>query len=224
MNPIYKPTNCPEDWREFLADPDKHWKTGYSAKSMAHSWEDAKGLPEEISKTIESAFGHTPEPLIIIPEFKVPLKGGSRDSQNDAFLLARIGDQTASIMIEGKVKESFGPLIGEWFKNPSDGKTERLKFLCDTLGTAFPPPDHLRYQLFHRTASAILTADRFKTDIAIMLVQSFSQEHIWWDDFKAFAKYMDTETELGKLSKTPLKTSVPTYIGWVTGHPKYLLK
>ena len=122
MNPIYKPTKGSEDWREFLADPEKHWKTGYSAKSMAYSWEGANGIPEEISKTIETAFGKSPEPLIIIPEFKVPLKGGNRDSQNDAFLLARIGDQTASIMVEGKVRESFGPLIDVWFENPSEGK------------------------------------------------------------------------------------------------------
>jgi len=57
-----------------------------------------------------------------------------------------------------------------------------------------------------------------------MIVQSFYQEHVWWDDFKAFGVYMDTNSKLGKLSKTLLKTSVPTYIGWVTGHPKYLLK
>lgn len=224
MNPVYKPTKSPDDWREFLADPVKHWRTGYSAKSMAHSWEEAKGIPKEVSKTIVAAFGHIPEPLIIIPEFKVPLKGRGADSQNDAFLLARIGDQTASIMIEGKVNESFGPRIGEWFKDPSDGKTERLKFLCETLGTAFPPPEHLRYQLFHRTASAILTANRFKSDVAIMLVQSFSQEHVWWDDFKTFGEYMDVQPELGQLYRTPLQTSVPTYVGWVTGHAKYLTR
>ncbi|MGJ8564020.1 MAG: DUF6946 family protein [Alphaproteobacteria bacterium] len=224
MNPIYKPTKSPDDWREFLADPVKHWRTGYSAKSMAYSWEEAKGIPKEVSETIETAFGHIPEPLIIIPEFKVPLKGGNRDSQNDAFLLARVGDQTASIMIEGKVNESFGPRISEWFKDPSDGKTERLKFLCETLGTFFPPPEHLRYQLFHRTASAILTANRFKTDIAIMLVQSFSQEHMWWDDFKAFGEYMGVKSALGELCEAPTETSVPTYIGWVTGHARFLKK
>ena len=122
MSPIYKPTKSPEDWRETLADPLKHWKTGFSAKSMAHSWEESDGVSEEISKAIEAAFGNPPEPLIIIPEFKVPLKGGDSESQNDAFLLARIGNLTASIMIEGKVNEPFDKIIGEWFKNPSEGK------------------------------------------------------------------------------------------------------
>lgn len=224
MSNIYKPTKGPTDWKAFLADPDKQWKTGFSAKSMAYAWEESDGVPEEISRTIQDAFGESPEPLIIIPEFKVPLKGGNRDSQNDAFLLAKIGDKTASIMIEGKVRESFGPLIGEWFHNPSQGKKDRLEYLCDTLGTPFPPPEHLRYQLFHRTASAILTANRFKTDMAIMLVQSFSQDHMWWEDFQNFATYMNAEVELGKLAKSPMKTSVPTFIGWVTGHQKYLSK
>ena len=72
----YLQAQNPEDWREFLADPVKHWKTGFSAKSMAHSWEESDGVPEEISKIIQTAFGNLPEPLIIIPEFKVPLKDG----------------------------------------------------------------------------------------------------------------------------------------------------
>ncbi len=53
MTPIYKPTKTPECWREFLADPIKHWRTGYSAKSMAFSWEEADGVPEEIAVSIE---------------------------------------------------------------------------------------------------------------------------------------------------------------------------
>ncbi len=154
----------------------------------------------------------------------MPLKGGNRDSQNDAFLLARIGEQTAAIMIEGKVNESFGPLLGDWFKEPSAGKAERLAFLCETLGASFPPPDDLRYQLFHRTASAILTANRFKTDIAIMLVQSFSQENVWLEDFEAFGKYLGATPSLGKLARTAVETTVPTYIGWVTGAAKFLQK
>ena len=67
MNPIYKPTTNPEDWKEFLADPEKHWKTGYSAKSMAYSWEEAEGVPSEIRIILEDKFNADIEPLIIIP-------------------------------------------------------------------------------------------------------------------------------------------------------------
>ena len=54
MSNIYKPTKGPTDWKAFLADPDKQWKTGFSAKSMAYAWEESDGVPEkyhEPSKT-----------------------------------------------------------------------------------------------------------------------------------------------------------------------------
>jgi len=224
MTPIYKPTTKPEDWKDFLADPEKHWKTGYSAKAMAYSWKESAGIPAEIRKILEDRFKAEIEPLIIIPEYKVALPGGRRDSQNDAFLLARIGDLTAAIMVEGKVNESFGPTIKDWYKNPSEGKQKRLKFLCDKLGSSFPPPDHLRYQLFHRTASPILTALKFKTDIAIMLVHSFSQDHIWREDFDNFTTYLHAEPHASGLIRLPSKAAPPTYVGWVTGDPQYLDK
>ena len=191
---------------------------------MAYAWEDADGVPKDVADIIKTEFGATLEPIFIIPEFKVALKGGQRESQNDVFLWARIGEKTAAIMVEGKVNESFGPLIGEWFKNPTQGKKTRLEFLCQQLGAVFPPPNHLRYQLFHRTVSAILTARRCKADMAIMLVQSFSQDHLWWEDFEAFADYLNITPERGQLSQTALTLDMPTYIGWVTGHPKYLSK
>ena len=101
MSKIFKPTRGADDWRNFLADPILHWKTGDSAKSMAYSWEEATGIPSTIRKILQDKFGAEIEPLIIIPEYKVALPGGNRDSQNDAFLLTRIGDLTAAIMIEG---------------------------------------------------------------------------------------------------------------------------
>jgi|GEM_PF-3281653 len=32
MSKIYTPTNGVSDWQSLLADPIKHWKTGYSAR------------------------------------------------------------------------------------------------------------------------------------------------------------------------------------------------
>ena len=170
MSIIYKPTQNPDCWREFLADPDGHWKTGFSAKSMAHAWEEENGMPARIRDAIQKALSGKLEPLIVIPEYKVPLPGQGGDSQNDAFVLARIGSQTAAIMVEGKVNESFDVELTDWMKRASDNKKVRLSGLCDILGLGYPPNLSLRYQLLHRTASAIITAEKFKTDIAIMLV------------------------------------------------------
>lgn len=42
-------TSGPQDWQALLADPEKHWKSGYSARTLAHSWEAAEGFPSEVS-------------------------------------------------------------------------------------------------------------------------------------------------------------------------------
>ena len=45
----YVPSGGPLAWRDFLADPHKQWRTGYSAKALAHSWEAQDGLPPEVT-------------------------------------------------------------------------------------------------------------------------------------------------------------------------------
>src|SRR5690606_1009209 len=96
-----------------------------------------------------------------IPEHKVPLAGGRGDSQNDVFALIRFDGQTSAVMIEGKVNEPFGPTVGEWFATPSEGKIGRMRHLCEVLGLSAEPPANIRYQLLHRTASALIEARRF---------------------------------------------------------------
>ena len=163
--------------------------------------------------------------MCIRDRYKVPLPGGRTQSQNDAFVLARIGDQTAVIMIEGKVEEPFGDPISNWFDPNSKGKIERHDYLAQTLSLTESPPVHLRYQLFHRTASAIIEAARSKADLAIMLVHSFSQTHKWFGDYAAFADLMKCEgAHLGNVVKSDLETQRPLYLGWVAGNPVYLTR
>jgi len=33
---FYRVINGPEDWKPLLAEPEKHWRTGYSAKTLAY--------------------------------------------------------------------------------------------------------------------------------------------------------------------------------------------
>ena len=88
----------------------KQWKAGYSARTLAHCWEAADGFPSEVaqalSQTTDALLANL-MPLLAVPEFKVPLPGGPRASQNDLFVLARSSSGPVSIMVEGKVKESF---------------------------------------------------------------------------------------------------------------------
>jgi|GEM_PF-2810066 len=159
-------TRGPEDWRALLADPVKHWRTGYSARTLAHSWEAADGFPPEVASAVSSS--HDPllaglAPVLAIPEFRVPLPPtGGRPSQNDIFVLARSLAGPVAVMVEGKVDESFGPVLGDWLAEASPGKRERLDFLLRTLSLADSPPDALRYQLFHRAASAVVTGEQYR--------------------------------------------------------------
>lgn len=222
MGSIYRPTIGPEDWRSFLAKPDLHWKTGYSARSLAHCWESEDGLPVEVAAALrQSGLANTPQTLLAIPEFKVALPGGRTQSQNDIFALMRLDTSTATVMVEGKVNEPFGPTVEEWMANAGDGKRERLAFLVDQLGLG-SDPSALRYQLLHRTVSALITAEAFKTDLAVMLVHSFSQEHVWFDDFSRFAEALGVPAQKDRILLAPGNHARPLYIGWVTGHPRWL--
>jgi hypothetical protein len=162
MTKVFVPSVGPGDWKGLLADPEKHWARGYSARSLAHCWEDTEGFPAEINDVliqVPSLKGIAP--LLIFPEWKVPLPGGTTTSQNDVWVLAKCDTGLVSIAIEGKVDESFNDPVGVWRKNASPGKLERLAYLTDVLGLSQPVPDEIYYQLLHRTASALIEAMRF---------------------------------------------------------------
>ena len=225
MNRIYIPSSGPESWKSFLAEPEKQWKTGYSARSLAHCWEAADGFPPEVARVLGSAPVFEGIAMLLgIPEHKVALPPrGAVPSQNDLWVLARCSSGLVSIAVEGKVSESFGPTVAEWDWHSSPGKEERLKFLCSKLGVTFPPDDSLRYQLFHRAASAILEAERFGAAHAVMLVHSFSQEHQRLEDYQAFAAALGaTDADVGKLSSIGERGGVKLYLGWACGEAQWL--
>ena len=84
MPHIHVPARSADDWTQLLADPAKHWRTGYSARTLAHSWQNADGLPKEVKEAFvgnEHLAGI--QLLLALPEHQVPLVGGSRPSRND---------------------------------------------------------------------------------------------------------------------------------------------
>lgn len=218
MPKIYVPTLGAESWRSLLADPVKHWKIGYSARTLANCWQAVDGLPPEIA----ALFGEGAELLIAIPEHKVSLGDAGRDSQTDVFALVKSKNKTIAVAVEGKVNESFGPTIRDWYLDPSPGKQKRLEFLCDKIGVTFPPPDDLHYQLFHRTASAVLEAERFKTDEAAMIVRSFSPDNKWLDAYAAFLVLFGLAAKPGQLVGKTLPSGRTLYFGWAEGNPRFL--
>lgn len=218
MNRILIPSTGPDDWKQFLADPEKQWKRGYSAMATALSWEASNGLPPEIADIL----GTDAELLLGIPEHKVALPGGRRESQCDVFALVRQGNRTCSVAIEAKVNETFGPTVQEWLVNASGGKLERMRFICETLGLKSDLPGNIRYQLLHRTVASIVEARRFKTDGAAMIVHSFSKEHRWFEDFAAFSELLGIEAKRGEGLDYRLPLGGILTLGWATGSPEFL--
>ncbi len=186
--------------------------------ATAMSWEAAKGLPPEIA----TIMGPNAELLLAIPEHKVPLPGGQRESQCDVFALIKVRGKTYALAVEAKVNETFGPTIEEWMQNPTTRRIERLTYICALLGVSYPPPPELRYQLFHRTASAVIEASRFQTDAAAMIVQSFSQDNKWFEDFEAFCQYLGGQAVLGKGFDCLLTDGRNLTLGWATGSKEFL--
>jgi len=223
MTKILVPATSPEDWKQFLAEPEKQWKSGYSARSLAYCWQEADGMPPEVI----SVLGQVPslknlKTIFVIPEHRVPLPGGVRASQNDVWVLGESSSGLVSIAVEGKVSEPFGPTVGEWFENKTTGKEKRLKFLCGELGFDYPPPFKVRYQLLHRTVSAILEAKHFRTNEAVMVVHTFSKTNEWLEDYQYFLSLFGLEAGINQAVTVKIADEINLSFAWVHGSEKYL--
>ena len=222
MSKIYIPTSSAEQWAQFLAEPVKHWRQGYSARTLAYSWQEAAGFPAEVGLVLAPTFPDA-ELLLALPEHQVPLPGGSRPSQSDIWVLARSEGKLISISVEGKVSEPFGPTVQEWRAESSPGKSDRLSYLLTLLALS-SVPGTTRYQLLHRTASAIIEARRFNAAHAVMLVHSFSQSSEWFQDYAAFVALMGGSAAENCMVSVGSRSSVSLHLAWVRGNAHYLGK
>ncbi len=222
LSQIYIPVSSAEQWSQFLAEPVKHWRQGYSARTLAYSWQEAEGFPSEVGSVMASVFPSA-ELLLAFPEHKVPLPGGVRPSQNDIWVLARSEGRLISIAVEGKVAEPFGPTVQDWQAEPNPGKAEQLAYLLSLLGLS-EVPGTTRYQLLHRTASAIIEAQRFNAAHAVMLVHSFSQSREGFQDYAAFVSLMGGSAAENILVSVGFRSGVSLHLAWVIGNARYLSK
>ena len=220
MKRVLIPTYGASDWRRFLADPDNQWKRGASAMELAVSWEMAqtthRGLPPEVADVLDSHSSLAGARLLAaFPEHKVALKGRGKPSQTDVWALLRADSGLISMAVEGKAGEPFASTIGEWLKEASDGKKERFNYLCEILQSSDAPAAELRYQLYHRTASAVIEAQRFGAPFAVMLVQSFREDSLCWNDYCAFCSLLGATAVRGSLVEACRKGSERLFLGWV---------
>lgn len=165
--------------------------------AIAFAWEESEGWPTEV----EAALGGSralagAELLLALPEHETPLRGRGKASQSDVFALAITpGGEQIAIAVEGKVEEPFGDkTVAAWRENGSSNKEERLAQLCALLDlTDDEALAGLRYQLLHRTAAAVLEAQRFGARHALMLVHSFSSTDSRFEDYAALARVLGAD-------------------------------
>lgn len=188
--------------------------------SAAACWEDSQpGLPPEIAEVLESAGDPALadlELLAAMPEWEVDLPGGENASQTDVLALARNKHGLVVIGVEAKVEEPFGPTLEEKKAGATEGQLLRIAYLERELGRTAEFEKHIRYQLLHRTVSALHSARAFHAPIAVMLVQSFSPTAKWRDDFERFCQ------ALGCRRLSPNLWEVPSaerrlLLGWCKG-------
>lgn len=228
MNRLYVPTLGPTDWRRLLADPGKQWEPRKSALEMAVCWESARrssrGLPKEVAAALDSTPALQGAELVLgLPEHQVSFEGGGHASQNDLWALLRTGDRFISMAVEAKAGEKLDELVKDWLLKTGkrSRKPERLAALQKRLGITERDVSEIRYQLLHRTGSALKEAERFRAGIAVVLVQTFNREadQASWNDCMRFGELLGTELCEGTFSLVGVDVGIPLYIGWVSSPP-----
>ena len=223
-----KETSGPDDWRTVVGN--SKWSTGYSAKALAYCWEEASGIPPDVKRLFSESPSprlRRPDMLVAFPEYKVSIPGRGGASQNDIFAVVKSEGELISLMVEGKVSEPFDLPVADWLgvvTSPSgrSDKPRRLKCLLNKLEIIDKDVRRIGYQLFHRTTSALIEAERFGATTAVMLVHSFSQQDEHIDDYKDFVALFGATGDVNTVSYAGSKNGIDLYLAWVRGEERFL--
>ena len=217
---IYAPAAGLETWRGRLSEPETQWVRTRSAFETAVFWELGARQSRGLHPSLTSLFDHEDllrdcELVASFPEHRVRLPGGTRASQTDVWAILRGPRGLISLAVEGKAGETFAETIGDWRKEASVGKETRLTYLCEQLGLAGGVNDTIRYQLMHRTASALIEAERIGAVAAVMLVVSFTTDAISRSDYDAFISCLGGKAVLDRLTSAASAVKRPLFLGWL---------
>lgn len=223
---LHLPMREPSDVIPHLGAPH-HYQMGFSARLIAETWFAAtsspNGLPEMVRLVLaqDECFAKA-ELVDAFLERSISLGDTSKPSQADVLAIIGIADGLAVMAVEGKVRESFGSRVSEWLSTASDRseKHPRLERLSTTLGLEPSEIGHLRYQLLHRTASAIYEAHRYRARAAVMMVHSFDQDDTGLADFQRFAVAVGLPSADATRLAGPISCEgVDLYLGWAADRP-----
>ncbi len=226
----YKRLATVDDWRG-LAGNDE-WVPTRSAYELAHCWHQFGGIPSPITNAL-NASGH--EALrgicvdLCLVEKPVFLDTKVAPSMTDLMAYGRNAKgESIVIAVEGKADEPFASPVWAWVRGdektpsmatpPRPTRQRRLKFLSAHLGKLVPPDSPLRYQLLHRTVSAILEAQLHGAVAALVLVHAFGPDAP--DNLADFSAFL---SEFGGSSMTKGTVSGPYQLGEQRNLPTYFM-
>lgn len=221
------PLTRPEEVQKLLRQPLKHWKKGRSAYESAHAWIGRRGatgagLPAPVRDLIFLAPEWRNASIVAgFFEHATALDTQRGPSNTDIMIVCGLDDELGILGVEAKAGEPFGPRICDWLSvNPSKGKTDRWRWACEIFGVTGDACQQLRWQLFHRTASTLIEARRFRAKKAIMLIHDFCPEESWAEDYAAFANAIGIQgARVGALSEPKTIQGVDIRLGWVRDKP-----
>lgn len=217
---LHLPLLEPEDVVLHLGQQERHWKAGRSAHALATQWSRINDLPKSVAAILDSQEMFRGAELIdAFLERQVDLGTVGRPSQTDLLAVVGLKDRIAVVAVEAKAGEPFGDRVRNW-NNGSKGKAARLSSLCVTLGISESAAQSLRYQILHRSASAVYEARRYRSKFAVMLVQSFAKDDESFADFAEFIRAMGdvSEVEPSSLFGPFNCDGVALYLGWIDDH------
>ena len=200
------------DWKQVVGE--SKWRPGYSACELAQAWEKGE-FPAEVQTVLNSAPAPFPKPLIpnyMLVEKPVFLDNQKAPSMTDIMVYCNMQSAEPFIIaVEGKANEPFGnDTVADWALNkmptPTPTRAARLEFLSRELGVPVPDDSPLRYQLIHRSVSALLESGLHGATSCMLLVHSFGEHtNSNWTDYAAFLNHIGIANPVKNAVSGPVK-------------------
>ena len=214
------PVISPEMIIPYLAAQEYHWREGYSAYELSYCWIEADSIPLSVQAVLSrSQFLIDANLVEGFFEYQVNLNTPGHASQTDLMAIIEAQGRVALLAVEGKVNEGFGSSVRKW--NSTPGRDRRISLLCDVLGLFYDDLARLKYQLVHRTASAVLEAQRRGIPRATVVIHTFDPSNSHFYDFQCFCDLLTLPVQAaGQISEFKTVGGVELALAWVSDVPR----
>ncbi len=199
------------DWAQVVGA--KNWKQGYSAYELAQAWASGN-FPAAVQAVLNSVPSPFPKPLTpdyMLVEKPVFLDNHKAPSMTDIMVYCNMKTVEPFVLaVEGKANEAFDKTVADWILDgtaaPKPTRVHRLDFLRRELGVDVPEDSTLRYQLIHRSVSALLESGLHGEVSCMLLIHSFGgKTPTNWTDYVAFLNHIGIANPVKNVVSGPVK-------------------